>query len=370
MNILAKKIIAIYGKGGIGKSSTASNVAAACAEAGYSVMIIGCDPKSDSSITLLGGRRIPTVLDQLRNLKDIKKEDIIFEGYGGVKCVEVGGPEPGVGCAGRGIIVAIEQLKKVYPEFMDNDLIIYDVPGDVVCGGFVAPIKKGFVSEIYVLTSGEYMPLYAANNICRGFSRIGMSVGGVICNSRNAEHEKELAEEFAKGIGTRLIGYIPKDPVVQNCERDGFSVLEKAPDTAIADTYRALAAELMANTDLVTAEPMDDETLRELSKKYNRSFRTVPFQPPPLMHPVSSGHFCSAPGNIRTGTATGSDEPAYAKIEIEICNHVAVIGSQILRSFPMVRFPVMEDAPMQKNSMSNVMIQTKIRPERGDHHAV
>lgn len=266
---MAKKIIAIYGKGGIGKSSTASNVAAACAEKGYSVMIIGCDPKSDSSITLLGGRRIPTVLDRLRELKEVRKEDVVFEGFGGVKCVEVGGPEPGVGCAGRGIIVAIETLKKIYPDFMDNDLIIYDVPGDVVCGGFVAPIKKGFVNEVYVLTSGEYMPLYAANNICRGFSRIGMSVGGVICNSRNAAHEEELAKEFAASVGTKLIGYIPKDPVVQNCERDGYSVIEKAPGTEIAETYRALADALMNNTETVSAKPMDDDALRDLSKKYN-----------------------------------------------------------------------------------------------------
>ncbi len=265
---MVQKIIAIYGKGGIGKSSTASNVAAACAEEGYSVMIIGCDPKSDSSITLLGGKRIPTVLDTSRNKKDVKKEDVVFEGYGGVLCAEVGGPEPGVGCAGRGIIVAIETLKKIYPEFMDNDLIIYDVPGDVVCGGFVAPIKKGFVNEVYVLTSGEYMPLYAANNICRGFSKIGMELGGVICNSRNALHERELAEEFAEKIGTKLIGYIPKDPIVQNCERDGFSVMEMAPDSEIAEIYRKLAKAIMENDDRVNPTPLEDNELRNLSKKY------------------------------------------------------------------------------------------------------
>lgn len=265
---MVQKIIAIYGKGGIGKSSTASNVAAACSEMGYKVMIIGCDPKSDSSITLLGGKRIPTVMDTLRNQKEIKKSDIVFEGFGGVLCTEVGGPEPGVGCAGRGIIVAIETLKKTYPEFIDNDLIIYDVPGDVVCGGFVAPIKKGFVNEVYVLTSGEYMPLYAANNICRGFSRIGMDLGGVICNSRNALHEKELAEEFAAGIGSKLIGYIPKDPVVQNCERDGFSVMEKAPDSEISNTYRLIARAIMENNDRVKPKPLGDDELRDLSKKY------------------------------------------------------------------------------------------------------
>jgi len=264
-----KKIIAIYGKGGIGKSSTASNIAAACALEGYKVMMIGCDPKSDSSITLLGGKRIPTVLETLKEKKNVSKDDVIFEGFGGVLCMEVGGPEPGVGCAGRGIIVAIETLKKIYPDYLENDLIIYDVPGDVVCGGFVAPIKKGFVNEVYVLTSGEYMPLYAANNICRGFGKIGMELGGVICNSRNADRERELAEEFSEKIGSKLIGYIPKDPLVQSCERDGFSVLENAPDSEIASVYRQLAKDILKNESRVKATPLDDEKLRELSKKYS-----------------------------------------------------------------------------------------------------
>jgi len=178
------KQIAIYGKGGIGKSSTASNVAAACADEGHRVTIIGCDPKSDSSITLLQGRRIPTIMDLMREGIDIKEEDIVFNGYKSVKCVEIGGPEPGIGCAGRGIIVAISLLKKISRAIEDTDLVIYDVPGDIVCGGFVAPVKKGLVNEAYVLTSGEYMPIYAANNICKGLSRLEMTLNGVICNSR------------------------------------------------------------------------------------------------------------------------------------------------------------------------------------------
>jgi nitrogenase iron protein NifH len=176
---MEQKRIAIYGKGGIGKSSTASNVAAACADEGYKVMIIGCDPKSDSSITLLGGKRIPTILDLLRQKIDVKEEDIVHDGYKGVKCVEVGGPEPGIGCAGRGIIVAIQKLRKVCKSIDDMDLIIYDVPGDIVCGGFVAPIRKGLVNEAYILTSGEYMPLYAANNICKGLAKIDTPLSGI-----------------------------------------------------------------------------------------------------------------------------------------------------------------------------------------------
>ncbi len=260
------KIIAIYGKGGIGKSSTASNVAAACADEGYKVMIIGCDPKSDSSITLLGGKRIPTILDLIRSGVDITENDVVFEGYNGVKCVEVGGPEPGIGCAGRGIIVAIQKLKKISKVQEECDLVIYDVPGDIVCGGFVAPIRKGLVSEAYVLTSGEYMPLYAANNICRGLSKINTPLSGVICNARNVSREEEIVGKFAEEIGSELIAFIPKEQIVQDCERDGFSVLEKAPDSEIAQVYRNLARAIMSRNKSVMANALDDERLRELTR--------------------------------------------------------------------------------------------------------
>jgi len=260
------KIIAIYGKGGIGKSSTASNVAAACADEGYKVMIIGCDPKSDSSITLLGGKRIPTILDLIRNGVDITEDDVVFEGYNGVKCVEVGGPEPGIGCAGRGIIVAIQKLKKISMAQDECDLVIYDVPGDIVCGGFVAPIRKGLVSEAYVLTSGEYMPLYAANNICRGMSKINTPISGVICNARSVSREEEIVHKFAEEMGSELIAFIPKEQIVQDCERDGFSVMERAPDSEIAQVYRNLARTIMSRNTSVMAKALEDERLRELTR--------------------------------------------------------------------------------------------------------
>ncbi|HJH31397.1 MAG TPA: Ni-sirohydrochlorin a,c-diamide reductive cyclase ATP-dependent reductase subunit [Methanosarcinaceae archaeon] len=260
------KVIAIYGKGGIGKSSTASNVAAACADEGYKVMIIGCDPKSDSSITLLGGKRIPTILDLIRSGVEITENDVVFEGYNGVKCVEVGGPEPGIGCAGRGIIVAIQKLKKISTAQDICDLVIYDVPGDIVCGGFVAPIRKGLVSEAYVLTSGEYMPLYAANNICRGLSKINTPLSGVICNARNVSREEEIVSKFAEEIGSELISFIPKEQIVQDCERDGFSVMEKAPDSEIAQVYRNLARAIMSRNRSVMVKALEDERLRELTR--------------------------------------------------------------------------------------------------------
>lgn len=261
-----QKRIAIYGKGGIGKSSTASNIAAACAEKGYKVMIIGCDPKSDSSITLLGGKRIPTILDLLRDGVKIEEKDIVFHGYKGVKCVEVGGPEPGIGCAGRGIIVAIKTLKDTCKEIDNMDLVIYDVPGDIVCGGFVAPIKKGLVNDAYVLTSGEYMPLYAANNICKGLSKINTPLSGVICNSRSVTREEEIVSKFAEEIGTKLVAFIPKEQIVQDCERDGFSVMEKAAQSKIAEIYRQLASVIMSNNNSSLPKSLSDERLRELTR--------------------------------------------------------------------------------------------------------
>ncbi|MBE0522820.1 MAG: Ni-sirohydrochlorin a,c-diamide reductive cyclase ATP-dependent reductase subunit [Methanosarcinales archaeon] len=259
------KQIAIYGKGGIGKSSTASNVAAACADEGYKVTIVGCDPKSDSSITLLRGERIPTVMELMQQGFEISEEDVVFEGYKGVKCVEVGGPEPGIGCAGRGIIVAIKMLQKKSSVMADSDLIIYDVPGDIVCGGFAAPIRKGLVNDTYVLTSGEYMPLYAANNICKGFSRLGNHLNGVICNSRNAENEEAIVKAFAQELGSELLAFIPKDPIVQTCERAGYSVIEKQPDSEIAGVYRKLARSIMDGISSCKPQPLTDARLRELT---------------------------------------------------------------------------------------------------------
>lgn len=258
------KHVAIYGKGGIGKSCTASNVAAACAEKGLRVLMVGCDPKSDSTITLVG-RRIPTMMDLIRSGGEIAEEDVVFDGYGGVKCIEVGGPEPGVGCAGRGIIVAIEFLRKVSKVLDEIDLTLYDVPGDIVCGGFSAPIRKGLVTQAYIITSGEYMPIYAANNICRGLKRLNTPLAGVICNSREASGEREIVEKFAREIGSEMVAFIPKDPIVQRCERKGVSVIEGAPESEIAEVYRKLAEHVAGNSKPKHPVPIDDDRLRELS---------------------------------------------------------------------------------------------------------
>jgi Ni-sirohydrochlorin a,c-diamide reductive cyclase subunit CfbC len=261
-----KKHLAIYGKGGIGKSSTASNVAAAMGEKGIRVMLIGCDPKSDSSITLLGGKRIPTVMDTLRKKGEIAEADVIFEGFNGVRCAEVGGPEPGVGCAGRGIIVAVQALQRISHAMKDSDVIIYDVPGDIVCGGFAVPITKGMVREAYIITSGEYMPLYAANNICRGLKTLNTPLSGVICNEREAEHEREIVERFSTALGVPMLAYIPRSKLVQDCERAGRSVIQGAPASSMADVYRNLAGRILTEKDKKVPEALEDEDLRKMTQ--------------------------------------------------------------------------------------------------------
>lgn len=261
-----QKLMAIYGKGGIGKSSTASNVAAAMGEKGKKVMLIGCDPKSDSSITLLHGKRIPTIMDMLRKNGNIKEEEVVFEGFMGVRCAEVGGPEPGVGCAGRGIIIAVRELQKVSSSIRNADVVIFDVPGDIVCGGFAVPITKGMVREAYIITSGEYMPLYAANNICRGLKTLHTPLSGIICNEREASGEKTIVENFARSLGVPMLAYIPRRKLVQDCERAGTSVIERSPDSDMANIYRALAERILTEKDKKVPEALEDEHLRKLTQ--------------------------------------------------------------------------------------------------------
>ena len=193
--------IAIYGKGGIGKSTTTQNTVAGLSELGKKVMVVGCDPKADSTRLLLGGLAQKSVLDTLREEgEDVELEDIRRAGFSGTWCVESGGPEPGVGCAGRGIITSINMLESLgaYEESEGLDYAFYDVLGDVVCGGFAMPIRDGKAQEIYIVCSGEMMAMYAANNICKGIRKYaesgGVRLGGLICNSRNVDNEYEMID--------------------------------------------------------------------------------------------------------------------------------------------------------------------------------
>ena len=265
--------VAIYGKGGIGKSTTTQNLTAGLTELGKNVLVVGCDPKADSTRLLLGGLAQKTVLDTLRDEgEDIELDKVLKTGFGNTKCVESGGPEPGVGCAGRGIITSIGLLERLGAYTEDLDYVFYDVLGDVVCGGFAMPIREGKAQEIYIVASGEMMALYAANNISKGIKKYalkgGVRLGGIICNSRNVDGELELLEAFAKELGTQLIHFVPRDNVVQRAEIKKKTVIEFAPEEKQADEYRALAKKINENKLFVVPNPMTQERLEEILSQY------------------------------------------------------------------------------------------------------
>ena len=238
--------VAVYGKGGIGKSTTTQNTVAALAEMGRKVMVVGCDPKADSTRLLMGGLGQKTVLDTLREEgEDVDLDDVLRGGWGDTMCTESGGPEPGVGFAGRGIITSINLLEQLgaYDEDKNLDYVFYDVLGDVVCGGFAMPMREGKAQEIYIVCSGEMMAMYAANNISKGIVKFaeagGVRLGGLICNSRKVDNEREMIEEFARRLGTEMIHFLPRDNDVQRAEIKRKTVIEWNPNAPQADEYRA-----------------------------------------------------------------------------------------------------------------------------------
>ncbi|HEX3021556.1 MAG TPA: nitrogenase iron protein [Lachnospiraceae bacterium] len=261
--------VAIYGKGGIGKSTTTQNLTAGLGEMGKKVMIVGCDPKADSTRLVLGGLAQKTVLDTLREEgEDIDLDFIMKQGFAGIKGVESGGPEPGVGCAGRGIITSINLLEQLGAYTDDLDYVFYDVLGDVVCGGFAMPIREGKAQEIYIVCSGEMMALYAANNISKGIQKYantgGVRLGGLICNSRKVDGEAALVEAVAKEIGTQMIHFVPRDNDVQRAEINRKTVIDYSPNVPQADEYRQLARKIDGNDMFVIPKPMKQERLEEI----------------------------------------------------------------------------------------------------------
>ena len=267
--------VAVYGKGGIGKSTTTQNTVAALAEMGRKVMVVGCDPKADSTRLLMGGLGQKTVLDTLREEgEDVDLDDVLRPGYGDTMCTESGGPEPGVGCAGRGIITSINLLEQLgaYDEEKNLDYVFYDVLGDVVCGGFAMPMREGKAQEIYIVCSGEMMAMYAANNICKGIVKFaeagGVRLGGLICNSRNVDNEREMIEEFARRLGTKMIHFLPRDNDVQRAEIKRKTVIEWNPYAPQADEYRELARKIDANSLFVIPKPIDMDELETLLVEY------------------------------------------------------------------------------------------------------
>ena len=248
--------LAVYGKGGIGKSTTTSNLSAAFSALGKRVIQIGCDPKADSTINLLGGEPLRPVMDYMREFDEEPEsiEQISRVGFGGVLCIETGGPTPGLGCAGRGIISTFALLDDLdlFEEYKP-DVVLYDVLGDVVCGGFAAPIREGYAEKVLIVTSGEKMALYAANNIKTAVDnfedRRYASVGGIILNRRNVENEREKVESFAKEHGLEIVADIPRSSDITRFEDQGMTVIEGDPDLEISRIYMDLASRLLKSAD-------------------------------------------------------------------------------------------------------------------------
>ncbi|SDY24128.1 nitrogenase iron protein NifH [Evansella caseinilytica] len=267
--------IAFYGKGGIGKSTTSQNTLAQLAKKfGQKVMIVGCDPKADSTRLILNTKAQSTVLElaaKMGTVEDLELDDVLAKGFGDILCVESGGPEPGVGCAGRGIITSINFLEEE-GAYEGLDFVSYDVLGDVVCGGFAMPIRENKAEEIYIVCSGEMMAMYAANNISRGILKYANSgkvrLGGLICNSRNTDREAELITELARRLNTQMIHFVPRDNVVQHAELRKMTVAQYYPEHAQAAEYEILAKKILENDMLTVPTPIEMDELEDLLMEY------------------------------------------------------------------------------------------------------
>jgi nitrogenase iron protein NifH len=258
--------LAFYGKGGVGKSTVVSNLTAALAQMGRRVLQVGCDPKRDSSRNLIKTFPPITLMDLLSaGRTGLKQSDIVMDGGPNVDCIEVGGPKPGVGCAGRGLGRLFEELEEMNIFDEPYDYIFYDVLGDVVCGGFAVPMRSGYAEEVYVVTSGEFMSLYAANNIARGIENYAnegdVRMGGLIANVKDLAYDRDLIEKFAERIGTHVVYYLEWSKVVYEAERRRQTVVRHKPDDPFAKTWFDLAAAVESNTRTHVPKPMADNEL-------------------------------------------------------------------------------------------------------------
>ena len=267
--------VAVYGKGGIGKSTVSANVSYLLAETGQKVLQIGCDPKHDSTRLLLEGREQTTVLDYIRRTPpyDRRLEDVVLSGVKGVQCVEAGGPEPGIGCAGRGILSTFETLKNLGIDDMGFDVKLYDVLGDVVCGGFAVPLRNEYADGVYLVTSGEFMSVYAANNILKGIRNFDKGiprVAGIILNQRGMENESDIVERFAEAVRLPIVARIPRSGLFAKAESAGRTLAELYPDSDAAKEFEKIAAHIMSikddRTELLESRPLNDAQMEMIAK--------------------------------------------------------------------------------------------------------
>ncbi|MCD8552430.1 MULTISPECIES: nitrogenase iron protein [Seleniivibrio] len=272
---MALRQIAFYGKGGIGKSTTSQNTLAAMAEMGKKIMIVGCDPKADSTRLILHAKAQATIMElaaEVGSVEDLELDDVLKTGFLDIRCVEAGGPEPGVGCAGRGVITAINFLEEEGAYEEDLDFVSYDVLGDVVCGGFAMPIREGKAQEIYIVTSGEMMAMYAANNISKGILKYansgGVRLGGLICNERQTDREDELITALATKINTQMIHFVPRNNIVQHAELRRMTCVEYDPNCSQSNEYRTLATKIINNKMLNIPTPVSMQELEDLLMEF------------------------------------------------------------------------------------------------------
>ena len=243
--------IAVYGKGGIGKSTVTSSLSAAIAAQGFRVMQIGCDPKADSTLNLTGGKETVSVIRYLEeNGSCDDLNEIANIGYKNIVCFEAGGPTPGVGCAGRGIVTTFELLDELEAfDVYKPDFVFYDVLGDVVCGGFAMPMRNGYADEVIIVTSGEKMALFAAGNIRMAVEtfreRNGIDLLGVILNKRNVEEEESIVNDFVSRCKTELIGVVERDGHIQVYENLNQTVIEGDPSLPISENFSEIARRIV-----------------------------------------------------------------------------------------------------------------------------
>ena len=274
--------VAVYGKGGIGKSTMSANITAALSDRGLKVLQIGCDPKHDSTRLLLNGELPTTILEYLKQTPEAERSlnDVISIGYKGCLCAESGGPEPGVGCAGRGIISAFNLLSSLGIDSIKKDVTLYDVLGDVVCGGFAVPIRNEYAERIFIVSSGEFMSIYAANNILKGVSNYDPDrIGGIIFNSRGGPEEPGRITRFSEAVGIPIVATFDRSKLFAEAEENGKTIVEMFPDSKEAKSFRALG-DLIINGKLNSARYLSESELEQVvlgrSITRQRTAREVP----------------------------------------------------------------------------------------------